>query len=569
MCSLPSEIVDQIAEQVYETNFHQLDSIFAFSLVSQQFRQSALPFLFGQISHVVREDKHDVSHKLLHRLLDHPHLLRHVRTLHITRIGRGDSPLKGVEAFTHGSRSEDLRVIEQALPFMPRLRRMRFNCSPMATRHILAMLPADPVYELIIDQLYTPSYWTNLSEAMTRLASAAQRHQLALGGFRLPPAELPVNRAVYDAMAKTTAIDLHMDWLLKIIRNQKECRFSDRFFDHEPSWTELRLMFSGSNRSRLHSLQDFDLASVPWSNLRRLSIVAASPTPLNQFVHDITPKLSRIQALRLRGYQKYRYHPTCNYRAPQPDSYQDTPRGPPIQIDFTKMPQLRELEIEGICNHIPIEKLTGPNLRYLRLHSDDHTWSVGRSESQRTHTDILTIAKISPHLERLELDIGRIDNLWHPAAIPGVDVDMEQYAFLNAISKFPRLRIVGLFPPFLVREGPRDAQGDVRPVVPVSDDQAIRVFEYLRMGCSSLQMLRIAASPIFTSISTMCWEVKRLGDKTILTTKHRNKNYQDRQVWIGQRKISSRIHRFNIAQAYIPESEDWILTRSDYETITP
>merc|ERR1711939_1021628 len=131
-----------------------------------------------------------------------------------------------------------------------------------------------------------------------------------------------------------------------------------------------------------------------------------------------------------------------------------------------------------------------------------------------------------------------------PTAIPGVDVDVEQYSFLNAISKFRRLRHLRLFPPFVPKDSPRFSRS-VPHYVPVSDDQAIRVFEHLRQECPSLQILSIAAIPSFVMIDTMCWVVKRRGEKTILTTKHRERNYQHRQIWVGQRRITSEIKRFS------------------------
>jgi hypothetical protein len=83
------------------------------------------------------------------------------------------------------------------------------------------------------------------------------------------------------------------------------------------------------------------------------------------------------------------------------------------------------------------------------------------------------------------------------------------------------------------------------------------------MECPSLQMLSIAAIPSFVNIDTMCWEARRRGQKTILTTKHRERNYQHRQVWEGQRRITSEIKRFHTPPKYLADSEGWMLTRND------
>lgn len=435
---------------------------------------------------------------------------------------------------------------------------------------ILKVLPDDRVYEVIFDHIYTSSHWPNLIEATTDLVAVGQCHQFALGTFAESPSRhTAIHAATYDAITKAVAIDLHMAWLLKDIHQDRDQGANTSrcpHFQTKPSWIELRLLIKRAFGTTHHSLRDLDLAVVPWTNLRRLSIHWEYTVPMNQFIHDVAPQLTKLQALRLRADHQRLYHPACRYDVPTTGLLADLPDVPAFKIDYTRMGELRELEIDGICNHIPIAGLVGPNLRYLRLHREDTLWSVYSAESQRPHADILCAAKISPDLERLELDIGHIENLWHPTAIPGVDVDVEQYSFLNAISRFRRLRFLRLFPPFVPKDSPRFTRS-VPHCVPVSDDQAIRVFEHLRTKCPSVQMLSIAAIPSFVNIDTMCWEVKRRGDKTVLTTKHRARNYQHRQIWVGQRRITSEIKRFTTPQRYLPDMESWMLTRGDLHDV--
>ncbi len=128
---LPSEVLDHIAELLYEGSCRQLDTIFIFSLVSKQFRKSALPFIFGTVTHVVRDQLSHRAHGLLRRMVDSPHLLRYIHTLHILR------PLEieyfvppedlgaGQELF-QDHRALDLRVLSDSLPLMHRLRRIRY-----------------------------------------------------------------------------------------------------------------------------------------------------------------------------------------------------------------------------------------------------------------------------------------------------------------------------------------------------------------------------------------------------------------------------------------------------------
>lgn len=127
---LPSEMLDLIAAHLYETGFGQAETLLAFSLVSRQFRWSALPFLFNTATHVVRDRLDQCEHGFLPWLLNHPHLLRHVQHVHILRppdirtfIPSLDQA--GADNLTLEHRTSDLRVLKDSLPWMDRLRRIR------------------------------------------------------------------------------------------------------------------------------------------------------------------------------------------------------------------------------------------------------------------------------------------------------------------------------------------------------------------------------------------------------------------------------------------------------------
>ena len=431
------------------------------------------------------------------------------------------------------------------------------------------MLPKDRTYEVILDHIYTSSQWPNLVEATVELATIAPCHKLSLGAFGDPPTRNAINdQATYDAISRADAIDIHMAWLLsKHPKSEATHTTSSHcpFLQSSAVWNELQLLVRRVDGMTHQSLHDLDTI-IPWSRLRRLSIVWEYAVPMNQFIYDVAPKLPKLEALRLRAEHRRLYHPLCKYEVPMSGLYADAPDVPEFEINFSLMQELKELEVDGMCNHIPISGLVSPRLRSLRLHCEDTLWSVFSTESQRSPADILAAAKVAPDIERLELDIGYINNLWHPTAIPGVDVDVEQYSFLDAISKFRRLRFLRLFPPFVPKDTPRFTRR-VPHCQPVTDDQAIRLFEHLRRKCPSLQMLSIAAIPSFVEIDTMCWEMKRKGDKTILTTKHRERNYQHRQVWVGQRRLTSEIKRYTTPKRYLPETDSWVLTRNDVQDV--
>ncbi|OAP59189.1 hypothetical protein AYL99_06487 [Fonsecaea erecta] len=564
---LPSEVLDVVAELLYESSCRQLSSLLPFSLVAHHFRKSALPFLFGTVSHVIRDRPDQRGYGLLRCLLDDCHLLGYVHTLHFQRPleipdleGREHTPwATGRDQF-----DSDLEVVRQSLPFMHRLRRIRLDCSAAAAYEVLQILGDDQQYEVIIDHLYTSSRWPDLIQATTAMVSLAERHRLALGAFAAPPFQYPEpDQSVYDAISRAAAVNLHMDWLL--------CGFGADGSDtpprlnESPVWTELRLTVARHDDNEGRLIGGLLSSVIPWTNLRRLSLEWVSDAPINEFIYRSAPRLIHLQALRLHADNPLHYHPRCLHVESRPFGLPNDTRRPFV-IDFTQLTELRELEIDGICNHIPIADLVGSNLRRLRLHCAEYPSSVQSKQSQRTHTDILTAAKLAPKLERLELDVGYLEHLWHPTAIPAVDVQVEQYAFLNALTKFQHLRFLRLFPPFTARSYLR-TESRLEPRLPVSDDQAIRIFERLHSECPSLQLLSIAAVPSFVDVNTMYWEVTRLGVQTVLETGHRARNYKNRQIWIGQRRIRSEIKRFNTPQIYLPDSDGWMLTRNDLHDV--
>ncbi|OQV09502.1 hypothetical protein CLAIMM_13618 [Cladophialophora immunda] len=563
---LPSEVIDLIAELLYESSCRQLSSLLPFSLVARHFRKSALPFLFGTVSHVVRDRLDQRKHELLRCLLDDHHLLGYVHTLHVQRpleIPDFKSPDNAASADSREHYYSDLGEIRDSLPFMHRLHRIRLDCSAAAAYEVIKMLPHDQRYEVIIDHLYTSSPWPDLIQATTAMVSLAQRHQLALGAFGAPPFKYPEpDQSTYDAIAKSTAVDLHIDWLL---RHSSADESETPHLKEGPSWTELRLNITRAFTFPPRSPESLISSVIPWANLQRLSIEWGLTVPINDFMYLSAPRLLHLQALRIRANHPRDYHPGCSYGEPPVLLFEDDLRNA-FAIDFTQMSELRELEVDGICNHIPITDLVGPKLRRLRLHCEDSWSSVYSKQSQRSSTDIMTAAKLAPKLERLELDIGYIEHLWHPTAIPGVDVHVEQYAFLNALAKFQHLRFLRLFPPFIASSSLR-TEGRVQHCVPVSDTQAVRIFDQLRGECHSLQLLSIAAAPSFVDIDTMYWQVTQQGDQTVLTTGHRSRNYKHCQTWVGHRRMRSEIKRFNTPQIYLPDSDGWMLTRNDLHDV--
>ncbi|EXJ64347.1 hypothetical protein A1O7_00683 [Cladophialophora yegresii CBS 114405] len=585
---LPSEVLDGIAGILYEGSYRQPDSLFAFSLVSKHFRKSTLPYLFGTVSHVIRDQLRHGEHGLLRRLATRPGLVEYAHTLHVLapvehqedvmmrRLRSTQPPAIQYDLLLHRSvaaedirreyQSRDFQLLRDSLALMHRLRRIRLDCSPECAERILKMLPEGKQYEVILDRLCTSWPWPDLMQATTEVCSAADRHCLGLGAFGAPPFRYPgPTQATFDLISEAAALKLHMAWLLGAgtAREEDAEDVSAKPHFRKPlSCTELGLVVERASGTPRHSLSDLEMSLIPWTELQRLSIDWQYSVPMGDFLHSILHQLFNLRALHLRAYRQRGYHPACPYEAPPGRIFDDPPDSHLLTIDYDKIPRLEELAIDGICNHIAVSQLVGGGLRSLRLHREDNLFSVHSVESQRCHRDILLAAQLCPELEHLELDVGYIENLWQSVAVPGVDVDVGQYAFLNAISKFRRLKFLRLFPPFVARGSPHDRRSLCHRL-PVADYQAVRIFEHLRNECPSLQLLSIAATPSFVNVDTMSWEVRKHGDTTILTTGHKMRNYQHRQTWIGLRRIRSEIRRFEEAPAYLPESKDWWLSRKD------
>jgi len=424
------------------------------------------------------------------------------------------------------------------------------------------MLPPHAELEVVLDHVdYMVDGGLEPADAVKKLLLLCQHRRLSMGGLEDQPGLLSITGTGEErSLLRVKAVAIHDSWLMpwrespisSVHLSQVRC---NPHIQHRPAWEELWLAVDWIVHHPHQNLHEVTLAVVPWGSLRRLALLWCTGESMTTFLSEVAPKLTNLQMLRLRAPRLIPYHRACAH-----EWRHGRPSDVDFKIDFSQMSQLRELEINGICNHVPIDRLVSPDLRALQLHTPHAGYSVCSSESQRTHTDILQAAKIAPHIERLELDIGYIDNLWHPTAIPGVDVDVEQYRFLDAITKFSRLETLRLFPPFVTRDAMRG--GYPKWCLPVSDDQAIRIFEYLRAKCPSLQALSIPAIKFFGSLDTMCWEVKRSGDKTILTTRNAHRNYEHKQIWVGQRRITTEIKRYTYPRPYLSDSEGWLLSRS-------
>ena len=299
--------------------------------------------------------------------------------------------------------------------------------------------------------------------------------------------------------------------------DQSSLKFLNTLFDVSEVW----LGQLGSIQGRVSWPHVLEI--VQWSRLRRLRIDGPH---MQRQLHDVTSKLQCLEDLHIDASKSSTFHANCTYNRPYVWSDVNYPF---FDVDFACLPRLKTLELTGICNHVPIRNVAAASLRCLKLHKPHDRSSVVSSESQRSPSDLNTLAKIAPRLERLELDIGYVEYLWHPTAIPGVDVDLEQYRFLSALSHFRSLRVLRIFPPYVAKEFIQ-SEHEYGFRQPLSDEQAVRVFNYVRSLCPRLELVFISASEMRTAserdFSPMNWEIQPWGHKTLVTTRQIGKHYE-------------------------------------------
>ena len=149
----PSELLDQIAQHIYQGSFRQRESLHPFSLVSKHFRKSALPLLFGTVSHSVREELYHEPRGLFPYLLDRPNVLGYIDTLHLVQPAKirdfmCDEDEADFKWPAHENKVADLQMIRHSLPYMHRLRCFRSvlpqSKSPHTLSNLWAQVPCSP-----------------------------------------------------------------------------------------------------------------------------------------------------------------------------------------------------------------------------------------------------------------------------------------------------------------------------------------------------------------------------------------------------------------------------------------
>lgn len=299
------------------------------------------------------------------------------------------------------------------------------------------------------------------------------------------------------------------------------------------------------------------LNMVNWGVLKRLSL--SGRAMVEDFFPRAVQSLSSLESLKLSSPNPRSFLYAAGLVGSAYDHSIPAPRPLlPENSPFLKMSRLAELSLDGASNTLPPHYFASPSLNHLRLHLRE-TFYTSRTHGARCAEDVKLLSNLSSAITRLEVDIGEIANLWHLTAVPGVDVDVRIYQILQAITAFPKLRFLRLFPPFIVKGTQRNRFPIHRQ--PLSDEQAVRIFRRLKSERSSLEILSIAADPVVAKdavdFDCMSWTVIQSGCQILLVTRQANKSYEQRQIWEGERRLRTEIKRFSYPKPYLPEAPGW------------
>ena len=271
------------------------------------------------------------------------------------------------------------------------------------------------------------------------------------------------------------------------------------------------------------------LTAFSWPSMERLSLSGGS------LIECLLPRFgAELTSLRSLRITFFPLHSNGSWAAPEQTLS--------AVSEFLATKSMVELELDGFGKDLPIRFVASMKLRKLRLHQCE----IGATSAQvnlRSAHEIRELAKMAPNVEHLMLDVGQISKLWHPTAIPGVDVDVHLYQIFDALSTLPHLKILHLFPRFCTHND----NGRVLWRQAIEDDgQAVRIFKHLKAIHSSIEVLILSSDNVvarLADIDPMSWTVCQIGDTILLRVRQANKDYEQKQIWQGQRRLRTEIKR--------------------------
>jgi len=90
----------------------------------------------------------------------------------------------------------------------------------------------------------------------------------------------------------------------------------------------------------------------------------------------------------------------------------------------------------------------------------------------------------------------------------------------------------------------------------------VRLFRHLKGKNKSLRMLDISSdnhvAQLVVDFEPMSWNLKTASDTVVLTVHQAHQNYEQRQIWAGDRRLRTEIRRFTYRKPYVAEFQGWL-----------
>ncbi|KKY21373.1 hypothetical protein UCRPC4_g03811 [Phaeomoniella chlamydospora] len=335
------------------------------------------------------------------------------------------------------------------------------------------------------------------------------------------------------------------------------------------------------------------LNNIQWHALRSLTL--SGGLSIERFLTHYADKLSSVRHISL-----WVFNDTSNS-----DPFGEYEAGVKATAHFLSTSpsaeNLTALELRGYSVRFPMTSITSPKLRSLRFYnyeSSSQTFPIIRPAS-----DIRHLSQQCPLINYLAIDFPEMRNLFHPTAIPGVDAEISVYPFLQALSEFPKLTHLHLFPPYT-----RTTSNYTTYTQPFTDDDlAIKLFKHIKTQQSlykkslipstppplfspnnlhthtrtrttrtpspptptplplpTLTHLHLSPTNIFTKFisssdfDAQSWfvtEAPSNSNRFFMTLRQAGKEYEQRQVWEGERRLRTEIRRDKFPRGYVEEEE--------------
>ena len=352
-----------------------------------------------------------------------------------------------------------------------------------------------------------------------------------------------------------------------------------------PPVTELHLdgllgitPYSPSVRSNQVNERIALLNNVQWHLLRSLNL--NSGLLIERFLTHYGDRLSSVRHLSLSVYD-----------SSQDDPWAEHLGGVEATANFFRTSRfaqrLLSLELRGYTLRFPLSCIKSPTLQTLRFHNYEND---GRALaiSIRPASDIRHLGQNCPDLCYLAIDFAKLKKLFHPAAIPGVETDLAVYPFLQAIAEIPKLSHLHLFPPYA-----QMVAGRITYAQPFTDDDmVIRLFKHIKTyqilhkqsqsaessnpffntisetsplspslfappqyPHPTLKHLLITSDNLFASwvhpFNPQSWHVfEPSNGRFFMTLRQSERDYEQRQVWEGERRLRTEIRRDRYPRHY-------------------